>query len=497
MNILSLQYWIIIALVGIVYYKIKHNKQWIILLIASTIIYLLLSGFTSLLYIVWIILVTWGGTYAYEYCNDGNISNRKRVSNYIIYAVVLIIIVSLGAVGGATKYIANKTIFYPLGISYVSLQAIGYVLDVYWGNIEAERNIFKVALFLLFFPQVIQGPITNWKQLSTQFYIPHKFDLEMVERGAILVMWGYMKKVAIADRVGVVVEEVFSSPGSYYGATIGIALLLYSAQLYSDFSGGIDIVTGIAMMFDINLMENFRRPYFSKSLSDFWRRWHISLGKWMKDYVYFPLGTSKLLSKIGGKIKRKCGVSYSRAFTIFVCNCLIFCLVGIWHGFELHYIIWGLYNGIIISISNIYFRKYENKLMSWGVKTKSKTYLTMRVLITFLIVNFGWIMDRSVNVYNMSEMMKNLFYLNKSISIYELFAQTGFISPYDWMIVLVAIAAIFIVSLLMETSKMKFWDIVYNKNIVVRWFVLYVLIFFIAASSVGMNGTGGFMYAQF
>ena len=121
----------------------------------------------------------------------------------------------------------------------------------------------------------------------------------------------------------------------------------------------------------------------------------------------------------------------------------------------------------------------------------------MRVIITFLIVNFGWIMDRSVNVYNMSEMMKNLFYLNKSISIYELFAQTGFISPYDWMIVLVAIAAIFIVSLLMETSKMKFWDIVYNKNIVVRWFVLYVLIFFIAASSVGMNGTGGFMYAQF
>ena len=220
-------------------------------------------------------------------------------------------------------------LLYPLGISFYTLSAVSYVIDVARGELEPERRFWRFLLFLSFFPVIVQGPISRYGQLAPQLAEPHDADARNLSFGAQLMLWGFFKKLVIADRAAIPVDLVYGSPGEFGGLLIPLIAILYCLQLYADFSGCVDIFRGISRMLGIELAENFRRPYFSTSMAEFWRRWHISLGAWLRDYLYFPLGGSRK----GRAVKNR--------------NLLIvFFLSGLWHGAGINFLCWGLLHGL-------------------------------------------------------------------------------------------------------------------------------------------------------
>ena len=182
------------------------------------------------------------------------------------------------------------TFIVPAGLSYYTLQVVSYMLDVYWGKIEAEKNYFKILLFTSYFPQMVQGPISKYSELAPELFKEHRLDWINIKHGSQLMLWGLFKKLVVADRAGTYVAQIFTNnPDVPHGVTVWIGFIAYGIQLYLDFSGGIDIIRGASQCFGIRMKDNFRQPYFSLSLGEFWRRWHISLGQWMKDYIFYPI----------------------------------------------------------------------------------------------------------------------------------------------------------------------------------------------------------------
>lgn len=236
-----------------------------------------------------------------------------------------------------------KQMVLPIGISFYTLQAIGYMADVYWGKIRAEENIFRTALFLSFFPHIMEGPICRYADTAGQLFEGKSLAYENISDGYVGIFWGLFKKKVVADRLSVPVCAVFEHYGDYHGAVIAVAAVAYTIQLYMEFSGCMDIVLGSGKLFGICLPENFRQPFCAKSAAEFWRRWHISLGTWFKTYIFYPVSMSGIVKKWNqfgkkhaGKYVTQLGVSAMALFPVWLCN-------GLWHGARWSYIFYGMY----------------------------------------------------------------------------------------------------------------------------------------------------------
>ena len=313
MSFTTFEFFLFIAAAVIIYYVIPKKLQWIWLLIISYVYYASYDIST-----VWMLLlttyVTYRGGILLDRLNeqkpqDGISREEKkdfkknivRKKKKIVLAMVLIAFGMLGIMKytnfmlgnidavlrlfGSGKQIGVLNLTLPLGISFYTFQSISYVVDVYRGKHKAQGNFFKHALFVSFFPQLLQGPIGRYERLGSQLYEGHSYNLKELQFGVQRILWGFFKKMVLADRVNAAVLLIFHNYWNFGGWYNVLGVLLYSIQLYADFSGGIDIVIGIAQMFGITMDENFRQPYFSRSISEFWRRWHITLGTWMKDYI--------------------------------------------------------------------------------------------------------------------------------------------------------------------------------------------------------------------
>lgn len=272
-------------------------------------------------------------------------------------------------------------ILLPVGISFYTFQALSYTIDVYRGNIQPTRNIVAFFAFISFFPQLVAGPIERATNLLPQFLVPRKFDYAKAVDGMRQILWGLFKKMVVADNCAVAVNMIFDQYQSFDGLTLFIGALLFTFQIYGDFSGYSDIAIGTARLFGINLMRNFNYPYFSRDIAEFWRRWHISLTTWFRDYVYFPLGGSRR-----GKWK-----SIRNTFIIFLVS-------GMWHGANWTFICWGAYNAalflpLLISGHN---RRYTGVVAQGRLLPSLKELLQMAV--TFLLVVIGWIIFRAENI---------------------------------------------------------------------------------------------------
>ena len=384
----------------------------------------------------------------------------------------------------------------PLGISFYTFSAIGYTLDVYGGYAKAERNPLKLLLFLSFFPQIIQGPIARYNKLSPQLFADHKFDLRGLENGAILILWGMFKKLVIADRAVILIETVFKDPEAIgRGEVFLFNILIYSAWQYADFSGGIDMVTGIAQLFGIELDENFKRPYFATSISDFWRRWHISLGNWMRDYVFFPLSMSRPMLGIGKRATKRFGEGIGRMVPVVLCSVITFVLVGVWHGPYMHYVIWGLYNGLIISVERSLEPASVRFKQKHGIGDDNTPYRIFTIVRTFILVNLGWFFD-GANASDAVYMLKNVF-TNTHLSFDRLrFILTLGLDKTDYYKLAVAVTVVFIVSLIRERG-IKIRESLWKTGLPLRWALLYALFFGTLILAVSQGGLGGFAYAQF
>ena len=386
---MSLTVLLAVAFVGAaLYYVCPLRLRWVLLLLLSYGFYLT-CGLSALPFIALTTLTTWAGAlviarvgesgkaYLREHkaeltaeakkAQKARTRSRQRVwffavllLNFGVLAVLKYLnpVMAWGAslLGGSAPSLG---LVLPLGISFYTFQSMGYLIDVYNGKYAPEKNPAKFALFVSFFPQLIQGPIARFDQLENQLVTPHRFDLDGIERGLLLMLWGWFKKKVIADRALSLVEAVFGNQSAYGGAVIVVGVLFYSLQQYADFSGGIDLVTGIAQLFGIQLAPNFKRPYFSVSLGDFWRRWHISLSSFFRDYVYIPLG---------GKKKHR-----------LLNMAIVWALTGMWHGASWNFVLWGLYFFVILAI--------EKQV---GEKSMRRVPYLLRRLGTMLLIIFGW-----------------------------------------------------------------------------------------------------------
>ncbi len=502
MSLVSNTFILFVMLSVLVYYILPKKVRWWALLVSSY-VYYLAAGAEYLVFILFSTLVT----YVCGILIEKNLeNNRKRAKAVLILGLVL----NFGMLG-VVKYtnfileninalfqmdIPGIEILLPLGISFYTFQSSGYLLDVLWKRTTAEKNVFKYGLFVSFFPQLLQGPIGRHSRLASQLYVGHAFDGQKIVYGLERILWGFFKKMVLADWAAVFVDAIFTYPDYYKGLAI-FGVLFYSVQLYADFSGGMDVVIGIAQMFGITLDENFKRPYFAISITDFWHRWHITLGTWMKDYVFYPLSLSKAMNSFGRWGKKVFGKKTGRKLPICLANLVVFFLVGVWHGAAWKYIAYGMYNGIIIAVSGLMTDTYRNAKKRMHISGKERWYHVFMVLRTFVLVNISWFFDCSATV---GQAVKMMGYAVTSFEPSQLLLipagreGTAF-TPYAMAIIAVGCVILFLVGILQERG-VKIRELIAKQNFAVH-FCIYLCLLLAIGFFGSTAAVRGFIYAQF
>ena len=349
-------YFIVLICAVAIYYLISLKSRWIVLLVASVVFYAIISTYLTP-FICFTAVSVWLCAAYIQRQNDSS-ADVKTTKKKNKTAMLLTILLNVGIIAFLKFYspftallnsvfkkinfdaqIPSLKLILPLGISFYTLQAIGYLIDVYRKKIVAEKNFFKVALFLCFFPQILEGPIAKYDQTAAQLCEGHKFDYKTVAFGAQRILWGLFKKMIVVDRLYLLVKTVSDKPSEYAGIASLLLILFYTLQLYADFSGFIDIAIGSAEMFGIKLPENFRQPFFAKSAQEFWQRWHISLGVWLKEYVFYTVALSPRLMKFCGKLKKRHKNHFTKILPTLVSLFFVWLCNGLWHGARLNYIV--------------------------------------------------------------------------------------------------------------------------------------------------------------
>ena len=380
---LSLSFVAFLAVVLPLYFLIPRRCQWSLLLAASLVFYSF-AGWQSLLALMVLCALTylfglllgrsvdrqnrvlaehradgsWDKATRKQY-RDRCVLRRRWLLASGIGAVLLLlaffkydgfVIRTLNTLTGASY--TTHTLAIPLGISYVTLSAIGYMIDVSRGQLAQEKNPAKLALFIFYFPQLWQGPVNRYGELSPQLFAPHSFDAKRALEGALRALWGGVKKVVVANTVGLAVATIMLTSGGIGGAWTWLMILLYSIQIYADFTGGIDIVMGVSHILGIDLYENFDRPFGACSVADYWRRWHRSMGRFFTDYVFYPLSTCRVSQKMAKLFRR---------LPLWIATLATWILTGLWHGAGWNFVLWGLCNGVFILLSQE-LRPYRRRL---------------------------------------------------------------------------------------------------------------------------------------
>ena len=517
MSFLSIYFAFFVLVTLIFYYSLPKRFQWICILIANTVFYAS-SGLGNLIFIVTSSLITF---FAAKKVSDmnGNLKAKKtelskddfkaakKLTQKKKRLVLLLMLILNVGILIYLKYwrvlIGSKTLLLPLGISYYTLSTIGYFMDIYNSKYNREDNFLRYFVFVSFFPQLILGPINRYNQTGFQLKEKVNFDFENIKHGVMLILYGALKKYLIADLLVSHVNTIFDGVYiNYPGCVLVNGILMYAVYQYADFSGGTDMVLGIAELFGIKMAQNFRQPYFSPSLSNFWQRWHITLGGWMRDYIFYPFALTKKMQNLSKWCTSHLGKHFGRTIPACLANILVFMLVGIWHGSELHFFVWGLYNGLIIALSDILSPLFEKINEKLHVPVKSKGWHLFQIIRTFIIVNIGWYFDRIFDVGKAFAYLRNTFtnFGNPMIlaSKSNMNQILGNISDFQSHFVLIFLASItvFTVSLLKE-NNIDVYAALQKKNIFVRWLSYLIPMILVTLSFSFSAGDAGFMYAQY
>lgn len=513
--------------VFILYTVIPKRFKWLVLLISSYVFYLINSGrlviflvlTTSAVYFAGIFLNRINDSFAIakkglekadKKLLKANIAWQKKAvitaALFVIFGFLLVLKYSgffvstaetlLGTLRLKPKFPVFKFML-PLGISYYTLQAAGYIIDVYRGKYRASENFAKVALFLSFFPQIVEGPIGRFDLLADQLYFGHSFDYDRFTQGIQRIAWGLFKKMVIADRANILVSEVFGNYHKYSGSVILLAGIIYTVQIYAEFSGCMDIVIGSAELFGVKMSENFEQPFFSKSVNEFWRRWHITLGAWLRDYVFYSVSLSKPFMRLSRYTKEhmseRLGALVPASFALF----FTWFGIGFWHGAGIKYIIYGFYYYLIM-MTGMYAEPLIVKVFeALKIKRNSAPLELLRILRTTVLVVFGMMLFRADTVNIWSGMAGKIFtdfspagFLKQSLSC-------G-MDKHDFIIIALGVAVMFVVGLLKEKG-VKIREGLAKQKLPVRWAVyaclaLSVIIF--GAYGIGYDAVD-FIYGQF
>lgn len=460
----TLNFWLLFPFIFAIFWLIPYRKTTlrnIYLLLLGYVLYALWKP-VFLIVLIWVTLSTYFGALSIEVNGD----SRKRKQKMILFLLLSLLPLTI------FKYYnflnENISVFFdslgiriilpglnwaiPVGLSFYTFQSLSYLLDVYYGKVKAEKSVVDYALFVSFFPQVMSGPISKASELLPQIKAYKPFDYNIGKEGLKFLLWGMFLKLVLADRLGLCVDNIYSRYEHLSGITLFGGSIFYTIQIYADFAGYSYMAMGIARLLNINLINNFNQPYFSNSISDFWRRWHISLSRWLKDYVYIPMGGSHC-----SKIKNYWNI----LITFFVS--------GIWHGANWNFILWGGVHGLVQVIEKILGLNKTDKV-KW-----------LRIPLTFLIVNFAWILFYNTSLSQAFDFMGKMFTTPGGFDL----GTVGFTS-----LLLITVSTII---LLIRDIRAEWWHFRINKYM---YYVVYVLLFCMILS-VGVLDSSTFIYQNF
>lgn len=509
----------------LIYYLCIPKLRWTVLLAASVVFYVL-AGIEKLPFILSVSVLVWLSSYmmgrmyqkvenaAAEQGITGKEKSlmmsrcKKKCRNRFLIPTI-VIVVGILCYCKFFERIADSVssllslqgismeVIVPLGISYYTFSSLGYLLDVYWRKTEYEKNYFKFALCVFYFPQIVQGPIARYQKLMPQFFRENRFDFQRVCFGIQLMLYGYFKKMVIGDRFAIFTGQVFGNIDAYEGLIFPITIVCCSFQLYMDFSGCMDIVCGTSQIFGIELDSNFNHPFFSRSTAEFWRRWHITLGTWFKDYVYFPISTSHWLISLMTKIRGIFGKKAAKNIGTIIPLMAVWILTGLWHGTGWNYLVWGIYYGIIIICGTIFASEYKKLAGRLHIDVTSNGYKRFQMIRTFLIFMGGRLLTAPGSLQATWRCLCQTF---KTFNPWIFWDGTLYgmgIDYKDWCVVILGLIFVRKVSIMQESCSVR--ECIAGKNIIVRWAIYYIAIFSILI--LGIYGVGynasDFVYANF
>ena len=405
---------------------------------------------------------------------------------------------SLLALAGISVPTVVTSIGVPIGISFYTLMAVSYLVDVYRETVQADRNIARIALFLSFFPQIMEGPICRYGQTAQSLFAGEPLKRENLYAGSLRILYGVAKKVVVADRLNAFIKPVFDNYASYDGGVIALAAVLYTFQLYCDFSGTMDVAIGIARIFNVELPENFRQPFFSRTASEFWKRWHITLGTWFKDYVYYPVSLSKPCKALTSSARKKLGNRYGPLLASSVALLAVWVGNGLWHGAGSQYLFFGLYYFVMIMAGGLIEPVSQSWAAKLGIDRNCAAYRAFQIARTLVVIFVGELFFRANGLQaglGMFSIMVGNFTLDSFLQG-RIFSM-GLDLP-DFAIVVVSLLGVLAVGLAKERGKDPLGSIC-SRSALPRWSVWIALALFIVVF--GAYGRGYTpvdpMYAQF
>ncbi|MBR2802574.1 MAG: MBOAT family protein [Erysipelotrichaceae bacterium] len=532
MTIVSLPFFILVAATVLCYYIVPKKYRWLVLLAASGLFYWFNSGILLLVLVTTSLVTFLIGLWiakiqeaqqkhlddhpdlSREEKKKEKEAAKKRTKRVLLLGILLVLgallvlkyanffidnFNSLAAAVHAEGTLPRLNLLLPLGISFYTLQAIAYMTDVYRGKQKADRDPVRFLLFMSFFPQIVQGPIPRYGQLASQLYEGHEFDYKKLTFGVQLMLWGLMKKIVLADRLAMPANQLFGHYENYNGPILFVGSLLYGLQVYCDFSGGMDIARGVAQMLGIDLEKNFDQPYFASSIEDFWRRWHMTMGSWMKDYVFYPLSLSKTFTNLGRKSRKVFGTFVGKRLPSFLAMFIVYFLVGFWHGPNWKYVAFGLWNGLFIMFGILMENVYKKAREKCGIDEGSISWRVFRMVRTLFVVTLGRYFSRADDFTSAVQMLKRTFinWWDLSFLTEGKLLNMG-LNNANWYLLLAMILLLFFVDLQHERG-ISFREVIARQSLIFRWgiyigTVLFLLIF-------GLYGpaydAAAFIYGQF
>lgn len=533
MSLTSFSFLVFFGLLLIFYYILPKKTQWILLLFASILFYCLAGSLFYFCFLASSILTTYAGALllggewekqkAWRSTKAKNSLSREEIAlqtktfekkRTIVFSFCLFfnlgilfvlkyskLLVRTGAgilsLFGLNLSIELPSLFLPLAISFYTFQILGYLINVYRGAYEPQKNLGKYALFACFFPQMVSGPISRYNELSETLYAPKSFDYTQVTFGLQRMAWGFFKKLVISERMAVIVNTVYGDYTTYRGTYIIVATIAFAFQLYTDFGGCMDIAIGAAQALGIRVTENFETPYFSKNISEYWRRWHITLGTWLKDYVFYPLLKTDAFVSLQDKCKKKFGKKQGKKLSTYIGMFILWFTVGLWHGGAWKYIVGsGLLHWFYIVSGQVTEPFFKKIIERFRINTECFSFSLFQILRTFTLVCIGFVFFRADSFKVACKMLFYSLIPNFGILLDGSLFTLG-LDVKDFGAGIIALLILFIVSLMHQKGSVR--AKIAEQNIAFRWMLYYGLLF--AVIIFGFYGAeysaSDFIYQQF
>lgn len=500
MGITSFYFLCFFAVILILYYSIPAGLQWGLLLVCSVAYYLLGGNGILILYPLVSVTACYVGIRLLVAVPAEDVKRRKWI-------LVLVIMVNIGILavlkyvnfgiytvdgiarmfGGPETLVQSVDFLVPLGVSFYTFSLLGYVVDVYNGIAKPQGNYLKLMLYGMYFPAILSGPILKYREHGEQFFVPHRFDYRQVARGLQRMLWGFFKKLVIAERLGTLVDTVYGGYAEYPGAYIWFATVCYAFQLYTDFSGCMDIVLGMSESLGIILPENFQTPFFARSIAEYWRRWHITLGVWMKEYVFYPVLRTPFFTGLNKSWKKKFGKKKGKQYATFAAMFILWLTVGIWHGGDWKFVIGsGLLHWFYIVMEELLAPTCGRLMEKCRINPAGRAVGLLRILRTFFLVCIGDLFFRAASVQDAFAMLRS------AVSVWNPYvlwngALFGLgLDRTEMVIALLSLFLLYAVSLLQQKGSVR--DRIGSKVLPVRWALWYALLF--AVILLGCYGPG-------